>query len=80
MSQLLKDISKLKNERDELLEALKNVLPWVVSQPVACHGMKCRESVCESCCGEEYAEEAANKACDAVLIARKAIEKAEATS
>ena len=64
-------------QRDELLAALKDVLPWVVSQRVACHGMKCREAVCESCSGEESAEESVGLACIAVANAQQTIAKVE---
>ena len=64
----------------DLREVLENVLSWVVYQPVACHGMKCRESVCESCCGEEAAEIASKQAREAVSIARKTLSATPAES
>lgn len=38
-----------KEKLEQLLIAIKNVLPYVVTQEVACHGLKCREPVCSSC-------------------------------
>ena len=60
----------------DLLEALKAVMPYVVTQVVACHGLKCRESVCESCTHD--AEGNADKALYAYQAASKAIARAEA--
>lgn len=62
------------NER--LLEALKTVLPWVVSQEVACNGLKCREAVCMSC--NPDSEDASQQASDACAVAAAAIAAAEA--
>jgi len=61
----------------ELLEALKATLPFVVTQSIGCHGYKCREPWCWSCCGEEDAEAAAQRGQAAHVSARAAIAKAE---
>lgn len=47
----------------DLRKALNGILPFVVTQVVACNGLKCRESVCESCSinAEQSAQEARNK-------------------
>lgn len=52
-------------------EALEEVLPFVVTQVVACNGLKCREAVCESCFFD--ADKAAQIACDKSYAARQAI-------
>jgi len=44
-----------------LAEALRETLRYLPSGIVFCHGDKCRESWCESCFGEDYAEEAMEK-------------------
>jgi hypothetical protein len=67
------EIERLRKERDELTAALEGVLPWVVTQTVACHGMKCREPICLSCTDEAEAEENAKTACDMYAAAKKAI-------
>lgn len=59
-----------------LLDALKNVLPWVVTQEVACNGLKCREAVCMSCDSDSEAN--AEKAAQAYAVANQAIAAAEA--
>jgi hypothetical protein len=51
--------------------ALKGVLPFVVTQVVACHGLKCREAVCESCSTD--ADVAAQNACNAYGVANSAL-------
>lgn len=56
-----------------LREALEKVLPCVVTQEVACNGMKCREAVCMSCFGNS--ESNAQLACDAYAFASAALEK-----
>lgn len=58
-------------ERIKLLEdALRGVLPWVVTQEVACSGLKCREPICMSCDSDSEAN--AQLACDAYGAARAA--------
>lgn len=59
----------------KLLEALKSVLPHVVTQVVACSGLKCREPVCQSC--NPDAEAAAEEACKAYFAADKLVREAE---
>ena len=54
-------------------EAIECVLPWVVTQVVACNGLKCREPVCESCSSD--ADEAAERACAAYKTAQEALAK-----
>lgn len=71
-----KTAEKLAEQRDELLDALKTVMPYVVTEVIACHGLKCRESICESC--NPKAEESANKAGAAYQAANAVIAKAEA--
>ena len=62
---------------EQLLGALKNVMPWIVDQEVACNGLKCREMVCISCNSE--AAENAEKASRATYEAHVAIAAAEQT-
>lgn len=64
-------IDELAAQVEVMREALQNVLPFVVTQVVACHGLKCREAVCESCSID--ADAAAQKACDAYGEARQAL-------
>lgn len=45
----------------DLLELLIQILPFVVTQPIGCHGDKCREAWCFSCNGEYDAEAAASR-------------------
>ena len=70
------EIVALKEQRDELIGALKGVLPFTATQPIRCHGDKCREVWCPSCFGEEDAETAAEQGRDAYGVARDAIAKA----
>lgn len=63
-------------ERAELLEALKEIMPFTATAAIGCHGEKCREPWCHSCNGEEEAEAAAQKGCDAWAKARAAITRA----
>ena len=63
----------LTNEIERLREALKDILPHVVTQTVSCSGDKCRESICISCNNLEDAEEAATMALIAVQKARAAL-------
>lgn len=59
-------------ERITVLEnALRQVLPWVVTQEVACNGLKCREAVCMSCNSDS--KDNAQKACGAYAIAHDAL-------
>ena len=60
----------------DLLEALREIMPFTATAAIGCHGDKCREPWCYSCNGEEEAEEAAQKGCDAYHKARVAIAKA----
>ncbi len=55
----------------KLREAIAGLMPWVVTQVVACNGLKCRELVCESCSCD--AEENAQKACDSYSLANEAL-------
>ncbi len=64
-------ISVLKSQRDQLLAALEAVLPWVVTQEIACNGLKCREPVCMSCFDDS--EQSAENAADAYQLAEQAI-------
>jgi precorrin-6B methylase 1 len=54
-----------------LREAIAGLMPWVVTQVVACNGLKCRALVCESCSCD--VEENAQKACDSYSSANKAL-------
>lgn len=58
-----------------LVEALNGVMPYVVTQEVACHGLKCRESVCSSCSFDW--EDAVAKAKKAYSAANEALAAAE---
>jgi hypothetical protein len=61
----------------ELLEALKAVLPYVVSETLEhCDGNKCREQWCIGCSGEDEATAAVDKARAASFNAYAAIAKA----
>ena len=60
----------------DLLEALREIMPFTATAAIGCHGEKCREPWCHSCNGEEEAEAAAQKGCDAYAKARAAIAKA----
>ena len=60
----------------DLLEALREIMQFTATAAIGCHGDKCREPWCYSCNGEEEAEEAAQKGCDAYAKARAAIAKA----
>lgn len=60
----------------QLLAALKSVLPWVVTQEIACNGLKCREQVCMSCSFDS--EKSAQLASNAYAVAAEAIAAAEA--
>lgn len=66
-----KEVIALRERVRVLEDALRGVLPWVVTQEVACNGLKCREDVCMSCNSDSA--EAAEKACDAYGIARAAL-------
>lgn len=47
---------------DKLAEALRNVLPFVITEVLEhCNGAKCREQWCAGCMGEEEAEMAVEK-------------------
>ena len=59
-----------------LLEALQAIMPFTATMAIGCHGEKCREPWCHSCNGEDEAEEAAQKGCDAFAKARAAIARA----
>lgn len=67
------DMQELARQRYELLAVLESIMPWVVTQEVACHGLKCREPVCMSCSSDS--EEAAEKATYAYEEARAVIQK-----
>lgn len=70
----LQEENKALWERVETLEkALRGVLPWVVTQVVACNGLKCREAVCMSC--DSDAEDNAQLACDAYAAADAAMKE-----
>ena len=60
----------------DLLEALREIMPFTATAAIGCHGEKCREPWCHSCNGEEEAEAAAQKGCDAWAKARAAIARA----
>ena len=64
--------AELRAQVERLREALQGVLPWVVTQEVACNGLKCREDVCMSCNSDSEAN--AQLACDAYAVARAALE------
>ena len=60
----------------DLLEALREIMPFTATAAIGCHGYKCREPWCYSCNEEEEAEESAQKGCDAYAKACEAIAKA----
>ena len=68
---LLTEVGELVRDAENLRSALKGVMPWVVVQEFACHGMKCREALCQSCSFET--EEAAERACAAAAVAYNAL-------
>ncbi len=59
----------------ELLEILRNILPFVATQAIGCHGDKCREEWCFSCNGEEDAEAAAKRGSEFFAEAHSLIAK-----
>lgn len=69
-------IDRLEAAAPDLLEALREIMPFTATAAIGCHGDKCREPWCYSCNGEEEAEEAAQKGCDAYAKARAVIAKA----
>lgn len=73
---LMAKLEAAEKERDALLEALKEIMPFTATIAIGCRGDKCREPWCYSCNGEEEAEEAAQKGCDAYAKARAAIARA----
>lgn len=64
-------IEALVRDAEMIRTALEGVMPWVVTQEFACHGMKCREALCQSCNYET--EKAAENACAAAAVAYAAI-------
>ena len=70
------EIVALKEQRDELLEALKGALPFMATGTTNCYGDKCRERWCSSCFAEEDAEIAAEMGRTALMAARNALAKA----
>jgi len=71
---ILTDETAALRERVRVLEdALRGVLPWVVTEEVACNGLKCREAVCMSCDSDSKAN--AQLACDAYCVAHAALNK-----
>ena len=58
--ELIAALNDARERIKELTDALNGVMPYVITQVIACNGWKCRLSVCESCSFE--AEEAAEKA------------------
>ena len=68
---LRRRLADSRNRVKTLREAIAGLMPWVVTQVVACNGLKCRELVCESCSFD--AEENAQKSCDSYSLANKAI-------
>lgn len=75
IDQLKVDLHKYELENAKLRTALLGVIPWVVTQSVACGGMKCRENVCISCSGEDDAEESAQIALNAYTTATAALKE-----
>ena len=53
---LLAEIATLTRERDEARTLAKDAINYMVFEVVACHGLKCRERNCESCCDEDDAK------------------------
>lgn len=61
----------------ELVEALRELLPFVATQSIGCHGYKCREAWCWSCNEDEDAEASAEKGSAAEAAARTLLAKIE---
>src|SRR5690606_30577236 len=62
---------KLEARAEQLAEALRGVLPFVVSDVLEhCDGNKCREQWCAGCMGDEYAAEQVEMARAAAQEAR----------
>lgn len=72
---LIQGIGILTQQRDELLEALKRVLPFMATETTKCHGDECRERWCSSCFAEEDAEIAAERGRAALMAARNTLAK-----
>ena len=68
---------RLRKENAALREALQRAIPYIATAMVGCHGDKCREPWCYSCCGEEAARKAAQEGCDACANARAALQGAK---
>jgi hypothetical protein len=66
-----KQLQSSREDVERLANELRNVLPWVVTQEVACNGLKCREAVCMSC--NMDAAENAEKASQASIKASEAL-------
>jgi hypothetical protein len=64
-------IAVLEQDNHRVLMALKGVMPWVVTQEVACNGLKCREPICMSCSPDS--EESARLAQAANAVAAELI-------
>ena len=71
------ELRRLHALNQELLDVLKAVGPFIVTQPVGCHGDRCREPWCWSCYDNDEAESAAQQGATAAAKARAAIAKAE---
>lgn len=72
LAEATKRNAALQERIDGLVEALRNVMPWVFAEYLRCNGDKCRHITCASCFGEEQADEQSDKG----ALARQAAEAA----
>jgi hypothetical protein len=79
LSAMHADRTALRAEVEGLRKAAKAVRPYIATQPVGCHGDKCREPWCYSCCGEDEADKAAQKGADAAWALDAALSQPSAT-
>lgn len=69
-------IQRAFEERErKLREVLADVLPYVATQTIGCHGNKCREPWCYSCNDEDDARQEAEKGLAALIAARQALKE-----
>jgi hypothetical protein len=61
-----------------LISAARNVIPYIATQTIGCHGSKCREPWCYSCYPEDEAAAEAQKGATACGDLREAISAVEA--
>ena len=76
--EVLAYIATLTRERDELRTLAKDAINYMVFEVVACHGLKCRERNCESCCDEDDAKAFVLKSREVIAALTAAIAKGNA--